>query len=337
MAEIPPNEVRQIKETHKEELLAKPNVVGVGVGFRHIGRRMTDEVAVVILVRQKIAEAGLTRSALVPREVDSVRTDVVEVGELRALQTRTDRWRPAPGGVSIGHFRISAGTLGVVVRDRNSGERLILSNNHVLANSNDARAGDPVLQPGGADGGSVPEDTIAELVRFVPIEFNEAPPTCGVASSVAGLLSGLADLLGSRHRVRAYQVNQQASNLVDAAVARPLQDDQVLDEILEIGEVAGTLPPALGMAVRKSGRTTELTEGTITVLDAAVQVNYGEGRVARFENQIVSTPMSQGGDSGSLLVAAGSQEAVGLLFAGSSQSTIFNPIDMVLDSLEVTL
>lgn len=116
-------------------------------------------------------------------------------------------WRPAPGGLSIGHFRISAGTLGVVVRDRVSGERLILSNNHVLANSNDAQAGDPVLQPGGADGGSVPEDTIAELLRFEPLEFNEAPPTCGIASTMAGVLSGLADLLGSKHRVRAYQVN----------------------------------------------------------------------------------------------------------------------------------
>lgn len=124
---------------------------------------------------------------------------------------------------------------------------------------------------------------------------------------------------------------------MDAAVAQPVQDDLVLDEILEIGEVAGTLPAGLGMAVRKSGRTTELTEGTITVLDATVTVNYGEGMVARFENQLVSTPMSQGGDSGSLLVAADSQEAVGLLFAGSSQSTIFNPIDVVLDSLEVTL
>ncbi|HSM58237.1 MAG TPA: hypothetical protein VK879_18935, partial [Candidatus Sulfomarinibacteraceae bacterium] len=207
----------------------------------------------------------------------------------------------------------------------------------VLANSNDAQAGDPVLQPGGADGGNVPGDVIADLLRFVPIQFNAAPPTCSIASAVAGVLSALAVLVGSKHRLRTYQVNQQASNLVDAAVARPMQDELVRDEILQIGEVAGTRPAALGMAVRKSGRTTGFTEGTITVLEATVNVNFGVGRVARFENQIVSTPMSEGGDSGSLLVAADSQEAVGLLFAGSSQSTIFNPIDLVLDSLEVTL
>lgn len=337
MVAVPPENMRQIKEAHKEEIMAKPNVVGVGIGFRYVGRTMTDEVTVVTLVREKIAEAGLPRAARVPREIDGLRTDVVEVGDLRALQARTDRWRPAPGGVSIGHFRISAGTLGAVVRDRASGERLILSNNHVIANSNDAQVGDPILQPGGADGGNVPGDVIAELLRFAPIAFNVAAPTCGLAATVAGVLSGLAVLVGSSHRMRAYQVNQQASNLVDAAVARPVQDDVVLDEILEIGEVSGTLPAALGMAVRKSGRTTGFTEGTITVLDTTVDVNYGVGRVARFENQIVGTAMSQGGDSGSLLVAADAQQAVGLLFAGSPQSTIFNPIDVVLNSLDVTL
>lgn len=337
MVAVPPENMRQIKEAHKEEIMAKPNVVGVGIGFRYVGRRMTDEVTVVALVREKIAEAGLPREAMVPRELDGVRTDVIEVGELRALQAPTDRWRPAPGGVSIGHFRISAGTLGVVVRDRPSGEQLILSNNHVMANSNDAQVGDPILQPGGADGGNAPADVIAELLRFVPIEFNMAEPTCGVAGTVAGVLSGLAVLVGSSHRMRTYKVNQQASNLVDAAVARPVQDDMVLDEILGIGDVEGTQPPMLGMAVRKSGRTTGFTQGTITVLDATVSVNYGVGRVARFENQIVGTAMSQGGDSGSLLVAADSQQAVGLLFAGSPQSTIFNPIDVVLNSLDVTI
>ncbi len=91
------------------------------------------------------------------------------------------------------------------------------------------------------------------------------------------------------------------------------------------------------MAVRKSGRTTELTDGEITVLNATVDVSYGVGRTARFEDQVVSGPMSQGGDSGSLLVAGDSLEAVGLLFAGSDQTTIYNPIQAVLDCLEVMI
>ena len=89
--------------------------------------------------------------------------------------------------------------------------------------------------------------------------------------------------------------------------------------------------------VRKSGRTTGLTSGDITVLDATISVSYGTGRTATFENQIVTAPISEGGDSGSLVVAAGELKAVGLLFAGSQQSTIVNPIQEVLDCLDVSL
>jgi hypothetical protein len=330
-------EVRQVQALHKDSIMAKPNVVGIGIGYKVVEGQITDELALLVLVRQKVAEAGLASEALVPPHVLGVKTDVVEVGLLRALQARTDRWRPAPGGVSVGHYQISAGTFGAVVRDRISGARLILSNNHVLANSNDALPGDPILQPGGADGGQVEEDIIAQLERFCPIRFNEAPSTCNLAEAAAGAGNALARLLGSKHRLHAFQVDPDASNLADAATARPEADDLILDEILEIGTVSGTAPAVLGMAVRKSGRTTGLTTGEITVLDATVTVNYGLGRSARFEDQIVTTPMSQGGDSGSLLVAGEAATAVGLLFAGSDSATIHNPIQAVLDCLEVEL
>jgi hypothetical protein len=93
----------------------------------------------------------------------------------------------------------------------------------------------------------------------------------------------------------------------------------------------------LEMGVCKSGRTTAFTTGTIRVLEATMTVNYGLDRVATFEGQIVSTAMSQGGDSGSLLVTNDTHHAVGLLFAGSSQATIFNPIQAVLDQLRVEI
>jgi hypothetical protein len=297
----------------------------------------TVELSIVTLVQKKVPAAALTRQALVPAAVDGVPTDVVQVGVLWVQQGRADRWRPAPGGVSMGHYLVTAGTFGAVVRDQASGDRLILSNNHVLANSNDASPGDPILQPGAVDGGSVDEDTIAWLARFCPISYSSEPGTCGTANAYALVGNALARLAGSMHRLRVLQVNPEAANLVDAAVARPINDGDVLDEILEIGEVSGTVEAELGMAVRKSGRTTGYTTGTVTILHTTVEVNYAEGRVAQFEDQIISTAMSQGGDSGSLRVAVGSQQAVGLLFAGSQQVTIFNPIQAVLDCLSVTI
>jgi hypothetical protein len=330
-------QLRRVKERHKEAILAKPNVVGVGLGYKVRGKHKTDELSVVALVRQKLPKAGLAPEALVPPQIDQVPTDVVEVGDLRALQARTDRWRPAPAGVSVGHYLVTAGTLGCIVYDQATGSRLILSNNHVLANSNDAEIGDPIVQPGTVDGGQVETDTIAHLERFCPIDFSTAPPTCSLATGVANAANWLARLVGSRHRFRVEQSDPTASNLVDAAVARPLDDGDISAEILEIGVIEGTVPAALGMGVRKSGRTTELTTGTITVLNATVSVGYGLGRVAQFENQIVTSNMSQGGDSGSLLVAGDSLHAVGLLFAGSDQVTIHSPIESVLQCLEVSI
>ena len=336
MAEL--SEIRQVKAAQTAALMARPNVVGVGIGRRVIGNIHTEELCLSVLVADKIAAEGLAPEALVPDFYGGVPTDVVQIGTVRANQVPTGRFRPAPGGVSIGHYQISAGTLGCIVRDRATGTRLILSNNHVLANSNNAQVGDPIIQPGGADGGSVNTDHIANLERFCPIDFGtETGSNCGIASTYANIGNAIASLLGSSHRVTVVQANPQAVNLVDAAVARPLNDGDVLDEILNIGAVSGTVEGTLGMQIRKSGRTTGYTTGMITTIEATVSVNYGPGQTATFQNQFVAGPMSQGGDSGSLIVDMNSPRAVGLLFAGSTDSTIFNPIQAVLDCLNVEI
>lgn len=328
-------EVKQAKAIHKANILSKDNVVGVGVGYKVTGAGVTDELSVVVLVRQKMPATILPPEALIPQEMNGIRTDVIEVGDIRPLQARTNRWRPAPGGVSLGHYKITAGTLGCVVRDRKTGKRLILSNNHVLANSNNAQPGDPILQPGPIDGGQLGKDIIARLERFHPIRFNTAPATCKLAKLYAKLGNLLARLVGSRHQLQVLKTSPSLTNLADAALAQPLEEGAILDENLEIGVVTSATAPRLGMLVRKSGRTTAFTTGVISVLDATVVVAYGSDRNATFETQIVTTPMSRGGDSGSLLVADNAPEAVGLLFAGSDQATIHNPIQAVLDSLKV--
>ena len=331
------SKVREAKNRYKEFILAHPNVVGVGAGYKTTAGELTDQLCVVALVRQKVPLADLSPESLIPSMVGDISTDVLEVGELRALQTRTERWRPAPPGVSIGHYRISAGTLGCIVRDRATAGRLILSNNHVLANENDASEGDPILQPGPADGGQIAPDAIARLLRFVPVNFEGESSAPGSCLPLAWIFHSLQKL-GWKKLTRQIELKTvAASNLVDAAVAQPLEDDLLADDILDIGQVRGTTPPALGMTVRKSGRTTGLTGGQINLVDTTVVVNYSGSRTARFENQILTSAMSQGGDSGSLLVAANAELAVGLLFAGSDRVTIFNPIQVVLDMLQVHL
>lgn len=334
---VEPEAVKQAKSKHTGTLMGKANVVGVGRGFKVSKGQKTDRQCVVVLVRQKVPEVALDATSVVPKSVDGVETDVVQVGDLTAFVSRTEPVRPAPPGVSIGHYQVTAGTFGAVVSDAATGDKLILSNNHVLANSNDGQIGDAILQPGTADGGTVEADTIGHLERFVTIQFTVAPASCSKAILVATLANDIARALGSKHRLQPYYTDPQASNSVDAALARPVNPDDISDEILEIGRVEGTKAAELGMQVRKSGRTTGFTLGEVSILDATVTVGYGTSKRASFNGQIVTSPMSSPGDSGSLLVAGDSMQAVGLLFAGSDQATIFNPIDPVLAQLQVTL
>jgi S1-C subfamily serine protease len=178
------------------------------------------------------------------------------------------------------------------------GTRLILSNNHVLANSNEGAIEDSIYQPGPYDGGRE-VDKIGTLLRFVKIDFSGG------------------------------------YNTVDCALALPLNDDLVTEDILQIGRVAGVRESVtVGTTIKKSGRTTEFTTGPVLMTDVTVQVDYG-GPIALFEGQILGGPMSAGGDSGSLCLDE-SNMAVGLLFAGSDTVTIFNPISEVLRLLGVT-
>jgi len=87
------------------------------------------------------------------------------------------------------------------------------------------------------------------------------------------------------------------------------------------------------MLVQKTGRMTNYTTGRITAINAAVDVGYG-GRVAGFIDQIVTTNISAGGDSGSLVTTL-DDVAVGLIFAGSSVATIVNQIENVRALLRV--
>jgi hypothetical protein len=329
------NAVRRILKDNNIQLIARANVVAAGIGYKITQGQKTSDLSIVCSVEQKLPSSRLTTKDMVPLSINGISTDVVETGVIYARQPRTDRFRPAPGGVSIGHRNITAGTLGCVVKK--DGQIYILSNNHVLANSNDAQPGDPILQPGPHDGGTFPDDHIAELFEFVPIEFSipEPPSDCPIAGSATSLINSIAQALGSDARLKVVST-RAADNLVDAAIARPLNVNDVSAEILEIGTINGVVSGELGMAIKKSGRTTGFTTGEILQFDVTVNVQYGGGRIARFTDQLLAGAMSQGGDSGSAILD-NNNNLVGLLFAGSDSSTIINRIENVFSVLGINL
>lgn len=324
--------IARVKQRYLPNLFQSKNVVACGVGLKETGGVLTDEPCIVVSVSQKLPKSQLTAADLVPKMLDSFKTDVQETGIFVAQQVDPrQRHRPAMPGMSCGHIEVTAGTLGCLVR--RGQEVFFLSNNHVLANSNRASKGDPIIQPGQYDGGTR-DDQIATLEDWVPLQTGTQQSGRSWAKLLADLINALAKFFGSTNRLNVAQA-KPVENTVDCAIARPLSPDLVQAEILEIGRPKGIGIGALGMAVQKTGRTTGHTTGQITQIDVTVQVDYG-GQPVTFVDQWMATRMSEGGDSGSAVLDMNGN-VVGLLFAGSDMATLINPIQLVLDALKVEL
>jgi hypothetical protein len=222
-------------------------------------------------------------------------------------QVRNQHFGVSGGNVNdISRAFCCSGTLGSLVKDSNN-VQYILSNNHVLGRSDAAPAGEDISQPGLIDNG------------------------CRVATVVADF--SVAPALGSN---------------VDAAIAQ-LRAGQMDSTgfIEDIGTISSTVKaPTVGLAVAKSGRTTGFTTGSVGSVTTSVSVQYQKGCnqgkkfTISYTNQVVinSSTFSAGGDSGSLIVTDNAcHQPVALLYAGSSSTTIGNPIGEVLTKLGTAL
>jgi hypothetical protein len=339
------NQIKQLLPEYSRLLFKKPNVVATGIGYKRVLGELTGDLAIICSVETKVAMSSLSETQQIPNEIEGIPTDVQQTGSIHALQNLADpvrvpetnphtgRHRPFPGGVSIGHNKVSAGTLGCLVKK--GGQIFILSNNHVIANSNNASPGDLIIQPGIHDGGTVEEDVIAGLYEFIPVIFENEGEKHKVSKGLKWF-NNLISRLPVGNTNRYLQKTQPVYNLVDCAIAGPVLMGDCLNEILKIGMIKGITEGNLGMKIRKSGRTTGLTSGSIEQLDVTVKVNFGGGRTAFFTDQYIAGAMSEGGDSGSVIVDRENQ-AVGLLFAGSANSTIINRIENVFSLLDITL
>jgi hypothetical protein len=295
------------------------NIQGVGIGLGEPGGPgVPGSPTLAIFVMEK-------------RSIDQVRSVVVESFGVQAAgdvpltvhesgiidaQTHRFRIRPAPGGVSVGHFKITAGTIGCLCVGRSAPRNsrlMILSNNHVLANCNDAVFGDCIVQPGPYDGGRCPADQIAILERFVPVVFGGG------------------------------------TNYVDCATGW-CWPDRVRRELIYLSGGAAYFfrishqpaYPQLGWLVGKSGRTTQLTAGRIVAINWSGWVGYGAHGRAFFTGQFVvqgtNGNFSEPGDSGSSVWTWDAyRRPVGLLFAGGGGFTICNPMPWVVSALDINL
>jgi len=306
----------------REDLLKKKNVVYVRRGKKVIAGTEVDRDCLTVAVTKKVPLAQLKPEDRVPGVVEGIETDVIVDEMPQALRKR--EYRPMPGGVSVSHPNTTAGTGSPIPI---SETKHLISNEHVIAGG-EARVGDMTWQPGRADGGRV-ASTIGHLFRWVPIYFHGDESDCPVARAFVRVVNCLLRLLRCDTRIRAWT---EKLNTVDCAISKPIGCDDLMDTILGIGVPTGFAEARVLEGVKKSGRTTGVTHGTVLDTDGAANVHYGARGIASFKNQIITSRIAEPGDSGSL-VLNGKNEIVGMLFAGTGQMTIVNKISNVVEEL----
>src|SRR6266566_5593687 len=301
-------------------LMQQPEILGTAVGVNTAGV----PVLTVYVDRDAASVADVIRN--LPRAFRGVAVQVHLTDQFHAMSVSHTAKQTPPiqlgtsGGWSkdLANGYCCGGTLGSLVLIGST--QYILSNYHVFesdivpgGNNTTAQTGDPIIQPG-----------------LIDVQCNK-----NLAQSVGTLV----------------KKSSLPNSNVDCAIAKVVSGVVRTDgAILEIGTISKTtLAASLNLAVKKSGRTTGLSNRSLSGLNATIRVIYdnecagGTAFTKTFTGQIVITNHGKkflnSGDSGSLMVqdVATNPRAVGLLFAGSSTSAIANPINQVLSFLGATM
>jgi hypothetical protein len=265
-----------------------------------------------------------------PVNHQAIQTDAALLGTSGGNDGDYDTWEDKKGNSYVADC--CGGTLGALVQDSQKND-YILSNNHVLAESDQGHVGDTIDQPGLIDGACTPLNRPGSTLRpvgtlrsFVPLASQQT----NVDAALAAVAPGAVDPQGSILGLGAPQAGQTIG-------AAPPMAGQ--------GETVSAAN--LGMNVAKSGRTTGLTCSSIDAVALTVNVDYYKDcaetepyTTKTFTNQIGigGAHFTDSGDSGALVLDASNSEAIGLYFAGGTDGdghglSVANPIGDVLNEL----
>ncbi len=305
----------QIKQRVEQHYLALPGVTGIDVGYKVVGGEQTDQVSIRVHVAEKRTRVPATQK--VPAEIDGVVTDVLE--RRYELQVALQELTVSPQGADTTHYSTLQGGISM------GPSRTV--NGYIFAGT----LGAIVVDNASGQHAALTNFHVACVDSTWSVGDRQVQPS----RIDTGVPPG--DEFGAI-------VRALLSSHVDGAVVSIDSGRSNSAEIVQIGAVHGTKTATLGAAVRKRGRTTGLTYGSVDGLSATVNVDYGDGiGVKTLTDQVsITTDTSQNplfsdhGDSGSVIVD-GSGYVVGLLFAGSGTSTIANPIASVLSELNVSM
>ncbi|MFD2265411.1 hypothetical protein ACFSM5_21085 [Lacibacterium aquatile] len=318
---------RVFNERLTQDMVAEPEPL---IGRLQVVGVFHDEQAEKVFVCTKGAIPAVRHKTL-PERLDGI--FVEWIGSCNLHQTPPSN--PAPPTSSSRAYRVGgrvacgssispanvhgAGTMGCLVTDEN-GTIYGLSNNHVTGGCNHMEIGMPILAP-------APYDASPDQTQPLPLSIGRHHRYIPLQS-------------GDPRVVPPQQHDAATFKIIDQALVTSMQGDSAYDT------PAKTAVPKGGMRVKKVGRTTGLSMGTIIgVMSNPLPVPYAAdkfrahvylegGFAVRGDND---QPFSSAGDSGSLVVTADGEHAVGLIVAGMGLVTIMMPIQRTLDELNLRL
>jgi len=222
-------------EIPKEELMKYPNVIGVSNKLQNkiVKGKTIHTLAIRVYVIKKVPLKYLRKEDVIPKTIKGIPTDVVEIGRVTAppnkedflLSTsKTKRIRPVKLGISIGHWDITAGSLGMIYKRK--GELLIGSNAHVLTpepslypkNVREKR----ILQPGSYHGGRKIENVVGlyEWHKRIRPLYNK---DCIISKALVKTLNFVSRMFGKKTR---FETLTLEPNYLDFAVYYPIVDHE---------------------------------------------------------------------------------------------------------------
>jgi hypothetical protein len=281
------NNLLELREEVKKELMQLPNVVNVAVGLKETEGKLTDEIVFQIFVQEKVGENTLQPEQLIPKEIRGYKTDVIKISKARKRSDSSEH-RPIKGGIQIGNGKGHVGTLGCFARLVADDTLVLLSNHHVLF-SDAARSGEKIGQP--------------------DID-NKCCCCCAYVNGEVGIILNPS-------------FDNESVDCAIASINAGVATDIILNNIMTTTElrILGTAGVVVGDTVRKIGGSSGYTIGTVNSITGPTtdKINQIFIRPVDAETYTEGTngkkAFSDDGDSGSVIINE-ENNIVGLLWGG---------------------
>jgi len=280
-----------------------PGISSIGVGAKEVRGDVTFDMAYRIYVEQKLPNDDLPAAWRIPERIRGINTDVLLRSSTEML-TDGGKHRPLKGGSQVrnqhveGDNDVLAGTIGCLVRlDSPVQEICALSCEHVFM-AGQASVNVLVGQPRWIH--SCCCCTFNQIGKVINFQKN-ASVDCAIAQ-------------------------------LDTDIAQEVSTGNTVNDIVGIGTMAGVAQAVCFEAVRKRGRTTELTTGQVidVIFENSQILVHPTGASPKFADR---------GDSGAVIVNS-ADRVIGLLWATDATTHtrgVANHIGQVMDAMGIKI